>query len=81
MFMHKYLCINVTTNTFITSLTSFIKLQHKHPKKFSINSFCVKIILQAALSFQFLYAGPKLRNEVLYKEEKNIQSGSPFQSK
>ena len=76
--MHKFI-----NNKILSIFRDFIKRpeHNKHPTNFSQSSFYVKRYSLNGTKYSVSIHGPKLWNDVINKEEKNIQSYSLFQKK
>ena len=76
-FMHKFI------NNKIPSIFSYFikKPNHKYPTNFSQSSFYLKRYSLNSTKYSISIRGPKLWNDVINKEEKDIQSYSLFQKK
>ena len=53
---------------------------HKYPTYFSKSNFCLKFFSLNSTKYSISFRGPKLWNEILYKEEKELESYSLFQN-
>ena len=75
--MHEFI------NNQITSIFSDLlkRPDHKYPKNFSQSSFYLKRYSLNSTKYSISIRGPKLWNDVINKEEKDIQSYSLFQKK
>ena len=75
--MHRFI------NNQISSISSdFIKRpDHKYPINFSRSGFYLKRCSLSSTEYSISIPGPKLWNDVINKEEKDIQSYSLFQKK
>ena len=54
---------------------------HKYPTNFSKSTFYLKNISLNSTKYSVSFRGPKLWNEILHKEEKELESYSLFQNK
>ena len=76
-YMHKF-----TNNQIPSIFSDFIKRpNHKYPTNFSQSSFYLKRYSLNSTKYSISIRGPKLWNDVINKEEKDIQSYSLFQKK
>ena len=57
------------------------KMVHQYPTNFSKSNFCLKNVSLNSTKHSILFRGPKLWNEILHKEEKELESYSLFQNK
>ena len=75
--MHKFI------NNQISSIFSDLikRSDHKYPTNFSRSSFCLKRYSLNSTKSSISIRGPKLWNDFINKEEKDIQSYSLFQKK
>ena len=73
-FMHRLKNDNISK-----IFTELIKRKHKYPTKFSKNSYTIKLFSLSNMKYCISVRGPKLWNNVLQNEEKEIQSYSLFQ--
>ena len=55
-------------------------LIHKYPTNFLKSHFCLKNVSLNSTKYSISLCGPKLWNEILYKEEKELKSYSLFQN-
>ena len=75
--MHKFI-----NNQIPSIFSDFIKRpNHKYPTNFSQSSFYLKRYSLNSTKYSISIRGPKLWNDVINKEEKDIQSYSLFQKK
>ena len=75
--MHKFI-----NNQIPSIFSDFIKrLNHKYPTNFSQSRFYLKRYSLNSTKYSISIRGPKLWNDVINKEEKDIQSYSLFQNK
>ena len=76
-FMHKFI-----NNQIPSVFSDFIKRpNHKYPTNFSQSRFYLKRYSLNSTKYSISIRGPKLWNDVINKEEKDIQSYSLFQKK
>ena len=76
-FMHKFI-----NNQIPSIFSDFIKRpNHKYPTNFSQSRFYLKRYSLNSTKYSISIRGPKLWNDVINKEEKDIQSYSLFQKK
>ena len=75
-FMHKF--NNQETPRIFNDLIK--KLVHKYPTNFSKSNFCLKNVSLNSTKYSISFRGPKLWNEILHKEEKELESYPLFQS-
>ena len=76
-FMHKFI-----NNQITSKFSNFIKRpNHKYPTNFSQPRFYLKRNSLNSKKYSISIRGPKLWNDVINKEEKDIQSYSLFQKK
>ena len=54
---------------------------HKYPTNFLKLNFCLKNVSLNTTKYSISFRGPKLWNEILHKEEKELESYSFFQNK
>ena len=57
------------------------KLVHKYPTNFLKLNFCLKNVSLNTTKYSVSFRGPKLWNEILHKEEKELESYSLIQNK
>ena len=76
-FMHKF--NNQETPRIFNDLIK--KLVHKYPTNFLKSNFCFKNVSLNSTKYSVSFRGPKLWNEILHKEEKELESYSFFQNK
>ena len=74
--MHKFI-----SNQILSIFSDFIKRPNKYPTNFLQSSFYLKRYSLNSTKYSFSIRGPKLWNDVISKEEKDIQSYSLFQKK
>ena len=53
---------------------------HKYPTNFSKSNFCLKNVSLNSTKYSISFRGPKLWNEILHKEEKELESLLLFQN-
>ena len=53
---------------------------HKYPTNFSKSNFCLKNVSLNSTKYSISCRGPKLWNEIIHKEEKELESYSLFQN-
>ena len=53
---------------------------HKYPTNFLKLNFCLKNVSLNTTKYSVSFRGPKLWNEILHKEEKELESYSLFQN-
>ena len=53
---------------------------HKYPTNFLKLNFCLKNVSLNTTKYSISFRGPKLWNEILHKEEKELESYSLFQN-
>ena len=75
-FMHKF--NNQETPRIFNDLIK--KLVHKYPTNFSKSNFCLKNVSLNSTKYSVSFRGPKLWNEILPKEEEELESYSLFQN-
>ena len=75
-FMHKF--NNQETPRIFNDLIK--KPVHKYPTNFSKSNFCLKNVSLNSTKYWISFRGPKLWNEILHKEEKELESYSLFQN-
>ena len=75
-FMHKF--NNQETPRIFNDLIK--KLVHKYPTNFLKSNFCFKNVSLNSTKYSVSFRGPKLWNEILHKEEKELESYSLFQN-
>ena len=75
-FMHKF--NNQETPRIFNDLIK--KPVHKYPTNFSKSNFCLKFFSLNSTKYSISFRGPKLWNEILHKEEKELESYSLFQN-
>ena len=56
------------------------KSVHKYPTNFSKSNFCLKNVSLNSTKYSISFHGSKLRNEILHKEEKELESDLLFQN-
>ena len=56
------------------------KLVHKYQTNFSKSNFCLKNVSLNSTKYSISFHGPKLWNEILHREEKELESYSLFQN-
>ena len=54
---------------------------HKYPTNFSKSNFCLKNVSLNSTKYSISFCGPKLWNEILHKEEQELESYSLFQNR
>ena len=54
---------------------------NKYPTNFSKSNFCLNNVSFNSTKYSVSFRDPKLWNEILYKEEKELESYSLFQNK
>ena len=68
-------------NVYQTNLYQYLKKPvHKYPNNFSKSNFCLKNVSLNSKKYSIYFRGPKLWNEILRKEEKELESYSFFQN-
>ena len=75
-FMHKF--NNQETPRIFNDLIK--KPVHKYPTNFLKLNFCLKNVSLNTTKYSVSFRGPKLWNEILHKEEKELESYSLFQN-
>ena len=74
--MHKF--DNQETSRIFNDLIK--KPVHKYPTNFSKSNFCLKNVSLNSTKYSISFRGPKLWNEILRKEEKELESYSFYQN-
>ena len=68
-------------NVYQTNLYQHLKKPvHKYRTNFSKSNFCLKNVFLNSKKYSIYFRGPKLWNEILRKEEKELKSYSFFQN-